>query len=362
MPSSAGLRSSAARTSAAVAALCVMKRTIISALLLTGVAWIASARNLDIYWVDVEGGGSTLIVTPDGQSLLVDAGNPAPDDRDAKRVLHAAQEAGLKKIDYLITTHFHGDHVGGTPALSKLIPIGHYYDHGDSVEQQDGPRGAAWRAYQEVSAGKRSILKPGDKLPLNGVDGVVVSANAQIISSAINGGGPNSYCQGAADKPADKTENQRSVGFVLTYGKFRFADLGDLTWDVEMQLACPVDKLGTVTLFQATHHGFVNDFSGAPALVWALKPQVVIVNNGPTKGWQNSAWETTSKIQGLEDIWQIHRAMGPNHDHNVAENQIANLEPTAECMGHGLKASIAKDGKFTITNERTGFSKSYTAR
>jgi hypothetical protein len=129
-----------------------------------------------------------------------------------------------------------------------------------------------------------------------------------------------------------------------------------------MQLACPVNKLGTVTLFQATHHGFVNDFSGAPALVLALKPQVVVVNNGATKGWQNSAWETVSKIQGLEDVWQMHRATGPGHNHNVSDEKIANPESSAEHKGYWLKASIAKDGKFTLTNERTGFSKAYSAR
>lgn len=322
----------------------------------------AQARNLDIYWIDVEGGAATLIIPPTGPNLLVDTGNPTPDDRDAKRIFAVAKKAGLKKIDYLLTTHFHGDHVGGAPALAKLIPIGHYLDHGDSIEAED-PRGAPlWKAYAALAAGKRTTLKPGDKLPLKGVDAIVVSANGQTINSPINGGGPNPFCQGAQTKPDDKTENQRSSGFLLTYGKFKFLDLGDLTWDIEMKLACPVNQLGTVSLFQATHHGFFNDFSGAPAHVLALKPQVVIVNNGPTKGWQNSAWDTVQKIQGLEDVWQIHQAMGPNHDHNVAADHIANMEPTAECIGHFLMASIAKDGSFTVSNERTGTIKSYRSR
>jgi competence protein ComEC len=331
-------------------------------LLLICGAVAAPANNLDIYWVDTEGGAATLIVTPSGQSLLVDAGYSTPDDRDAKRIFQAAQSAGLKKIDYLLTTHFHIDHVGGTAALARMIPIEHFLDHGDSVQAKDPQSGSYWEAYSVIAAGKRTILKPGDKLPLKGIDAVVVSANAQTLPSAINGGGPNPFCQGAADKPPDKSENQRSVGFLLTYGKFTFATLGDLTWDIEMQLACPVNKLGAVTLFQATNHGFVKDFSGAPALVLALKPQVVVVNNGPTKGWQNSAWETVSKIQGLEDIWQMHRAMGPDHDFNVPDDRIANLEPTEECKGFSLKASIAEDGKFKLTNERMGFSKSYTTR
>ena len=336
-----------------------MKKFILVGLLACGL----QARNLDIYWVDVEGGGSTLIVTPEGQSLLVDTGNPAPDDRDAKRIFQAAQKAGLKKIDYLMITHFHGDHVGGVPALAKLIPIEHFLDHGDSIEAQDPRSGPAWAAYKTIAAGKRTTLKPGDKLPLKGLDAVVISSNGQIIGSQVNGGGAaNPNCAGAVQHPADKTENQRSAGILLTYGKFKFLDLGDLTWDVEMQLACPVNKLGTVTLFQATHHGFVNDFSGAPAFVWAVKPQVVIVNNGETKGWQNSAWQTVMKIPGLEDVWQIHQATGPNHDHNVKVEQIANVGPGGSDAGHGLMASVASDGKFTIINSRTGLSKTYASK
>ncbi len=339
-----------------------MTRLITLAFAVFVAALTASARNLEIYWIDVEGGAATLIVTPEGQSLLVDTGNPAPDDRDAKRIFEATKQAGLTRIDYLVITHFHGDHVGGVPALAKMIPIGQFYDHGDSIEAQDARGGPVWDAYKKVAGPKRTTLKPGDKLPLKGLDAIVVAANAQTISSPINGGGPNPYCKDAATPKPDTTENERSVGFLLTYGKFKFLDLGDLTRDIEMQLACPVNKLGTVTLYQATHHGFVNDFSGSPAHVWALKPQVVIVNNGPTKGWQDSAWDTVQKISGLEDVWQIHQAMGPNHDHNVDAKMIANPEPTDQCKGRGIKASIEKSGKFTVTNERTGFSKTYMAR
>lgn len=339
-----------------------MNRIFFSLLLLAGGLW-GQSGNLKIYWIDVEGGGATLIVSPSGQSLLVDTGNPAPDDRDAKRIYAATQQAGLKKIDYLLITHYHGDHVGGVPALAKMIPIEHFLDHGDSVEGDNHPSsGRPWNAYKALAAGKRTTMKPGDKLPIKGLEAVVVSSNAQLIGNAINKGAANPLCAGAETPKTDTTENERSVGFLLTYGKFKFLDLGDLTRDMEMQLACPVNKLGTVTLFQATHHGFVNDFSGTPAHVLALKPQVVIVNNGATKGWQNSAWDTVQKIQGLEDVWQIHKAMGPNHDHNIDEQRISNLEPTAECKGAGIQVSVAKDGKFTVTNERNKFSKTYTAR
>jgi len=340
-----------------------MKKFILVALLAALVAVSASARNLDIYWVDVEGGGATLIVTPEGQSLLVDTGNPAPDDRDAKRIFRATQKAGLKKIDYLMITHHHSDHIGGAPALAKLIPIEHFLDHGDSIETQDPRTAKIWDAYKALADGKRTTLKPGDKLPLKGLDALVVASNGQVIASPVKGASTaeNPYCKDAQQKPPDTTENQRSAGILLTYGKFKFLDLGDLTWDVEMRLACPVNKLGTVTLFQTTHHGFFHDFSGAPAHVLALKPQIVIVNNGATKGWQNSAWDTVQKIPGLEDVWQLHRAMGPNRDHNVKPDQIANLEATPH-EGHWIMASVTRDGKITVTNERTGFSKTYTAR
>ncbi|HLI83358.1 MAG TPA: hypothetical protein VKV17_05540, partial [Bryobacteraceae bacterium] len=164
------------------------------------------------------------------------------------------------------------------------------------------------------------------------------------------------------NKDTDKTENGRSAGILLTYGRFKFLDVGDLTWDREMMLACPENKVGRVTLFQATHHGFVNGFSGAPALVWAIQPQVVVVNNGPRKGLEGNAFETISKIEGLEDTWQLHRALKNDAAHNTSDNLTVNFEETADCKGHWLKAAVSKDGKFTITNSRNDFQKSYAAR
>jgi len=323
----------------------------------------AQTRNLDIYWIDTEGGAATLIITPSGQTMLVDTGNPGPNDRDPKRIFEIAKAAGLQKIDILVITHFHGDHVGGAPALAKMIPIEKFYDHGDSIEASNTPQTAQlWENYQAISGGKRVIVKPGDKIPLKDVNVTVVSANGEVIAKPINGGGANEYCKGAQTKDTDKTENGRSTGFLLTYGKFKFLDVGDLTWDRETMLACPVDKVGTVTLFQATHHGFVNGFSGAPALVWAIKPQVVVVNNGPRKGLEGDAYETLTKISGVEDIWQSHRALKNDAAHNTQEPLIANAEETADCKGQWIKASVSKDGKFTITNGRNNVSKTYAAR
>jgi competence protein ComEC len=321
----------------------------------------AQTRDLEIYWTDVEGGAATLIVAPSGQALLVDAGFPQ-NDRDAKRILETTKTAGLKKIDMMITTHFHLDHVGGTPALAKLIPIEHFYDHGESIEGST-PQGAKlYDDYKAVVEGKRTIVKPGDKIPLKGLDVTVVSANGEVISKPINGGKANDLCKDAQTKPEDKTENSRSVGFLLTYGKFKFLDLGDLTWDREMMLACPVNKVGTVTLFQASHHGFSNGQSGSPAMVWALKPQVVIVNDGARKGFDGPAFDIISKIPGIEGIWQIHRAVASDAAHNTSEQMIANLEEGAADQALGIKVTVAKDGKFTVTNARNSFSKTYTPR
>lgn len=320
------------------------------------------SRKLEIYWIDVEGGAATLVVAPSGQALLVDAGFAGNDDRDARRVMETIKAAHVSKIDFLITTHFHGDHVGGVPALAKLIPIERFYDHGDSIQIGTPERAALFEAYKSVSHGKRVVVKPGDKIPLDGLDMTVVSANGEVIPTALNGGTANALCKGAQQKDPDETENSRSVGFLLTYGKFKFLDLGDLTWDRELMLACPTNKVGTVTLFQATHHGFSNGASGSPAMVWAAKPQVVIVNNGPRKGFDATAYETLSKIPGVEGIWQMHRSLVSDAAHNTSESMISNLDEGKADQFKSIKVSASKDGTFTVVNSRNNFSKSYRAR
>jgi competence protein ComEC len=323
---------------------------------LMGAAWLSALpRNLDIYWVDVEGGAATLIVTPSGQSLLVDTGNPG--NRDATRISDVAKLAGLSKIDILVTTHYHADHEGGVPALAKLIPIEKYYDHGESMELKTPGDTRLFDAYKATADDHRTIVKPGDHIPLEGVQVTVLAANGEVLSKPLAGGGENPLCKGAETKPADTTENQRSVGLLVTYGRFKFLDMGDLTWDKEMELACPVNKIGTVTLFQATHHGFYSDWSGAPALVFAIKPEVVVVNNGARKGLMPPAYERIAKIPGIEGIWQMHRALANDEAHNTAEPMIANTDTASD--GHWVKASVSKDGTFTVTNSRNDYSKTY---
>jgi beta-lactamase superfamily II metal-dependent hydrolase len=323
---------------------------------------LAASQNLDIYWIDAEGGAATLIVSPSGEALLVDTANRTPDDRDAKRIFAVTQLAGLHKIDILLTTHFHSDHIGAMPALAKMIPIDMYMDHGPSVELDRPQVAAAYKAYEELSAGKRRILKAGDRIPLKGVDVEVIMSAGQAITKPLKGGGaPNPTC--ADFKPhgvEPDPDNDQSVGFVLQFGKFRFIDMGDLTWNYEQKLVCPVNLIGTVDLFQTTHHGL--ERSNSPQFVWAIHPRVAVMNNGPRKGGPASVFDVLRHSPGLEDIWQGHLALGTPKEVNSDEKMIANLEPSAECKGNWLKASVDSKGRYTLTNPRTGFTKTYESR
>lgn len=325
-----------------------------------------AAGALQIYFIDVEGGGATLIIAPSGESMLVDSGNAPPNaERDTKRIYAAMQLAGLKKIDYLFVTHYDTDHAGGIPALSKLTSIGKFVDHGDmdSKWMQNPNFEERWKGYLATAEGKRMIVKPGDMVPLKGVQVQVVSAKGEVLAKPINGGGANPYCANAEQKEPDKSENSQSAGLLLTYGKFKFLDVGDLTWDKEMALACPVNKLGKVTMYQATHHGFWHDVSGATAHLMGIQPQVVVVNNGPRKGFDGpTKYEKIAKNPGIEGIWQGHLSLFNDKDHNTKEDMIANLEPSESCQAHWIKAVIESNGKFTVTNGRNGFSQTYQAK
>ena len=336
----------------------------------------AQAGKLNMYWIDTEGGAATLIVSPSGESLLIDTGFPT-DDRDAKRIFAAAQQAGLDHIDHLVISHWHADHEGGLAAFAKMMPISKLYEHGDTVSPEDAGRLAD---YKTVAGTKRVIVKPGDKIPVKGLDVLVVTSDQQQIANPVNGGGPNPLCANAPRMEAAAPENLRTVGVLLSYNKFTYLNLIDLDWFKDMELACPANKVGKVTLYQTSRHGGLDD-AGSPAFLGAIAPQVIVVNNGPRKGlgqtdqrakavadpqavpYEHNSYLRMAKLPGLEGIWQQHLSLvDKNPMHNTAENMIANFEETADCKGNWIGASIAPDGKFTVTNGRNGFSKDYAAR
>jgi beta-lactamase superfamily II metal-dependent hydrolase len=330
------------------------------------IAQSTKSPDLQIYWVDVEGGAATLVVSPSGESLLYDSGWEVG-DRDARRIADAAKTADITRIDSFVLSHFHADHAGGIVALSKLLPIGRCFDRGDFIE----PANQRWRdAYMSVCGAKRTILNAGDRIPLKDVQVDVVASNGKLITKPMPGAGPNSLCATAENHPPDVPENQLMVAALFTYGRFRFLDTADLDWEKEMELACPVNRLGRVTLWQTGRHGAL-DGAGAPGFLYAVAPQVVVVNNGPRKGLggpspgaQKAAsihYERLAKTPGIEGVWQGHLSLF-DRDHSTAPEMIANVEDTDQCQGHWLKASVSRDGRFTMTNGRNGFSKSYKAR
>jgi len=319
----------------------------------------ASPKSLQIYFIDVEGGQATLVVTPSGQSLLIDTGWPGYEGRDADRIVAAAHQAGITQLDYVLITHYHRDHVGGVPQLVDGIKVGTFLDHGPNLEDSEVTR-TDYAAYEKAIAGHAHVVvKPGWGLPIKGLQVQVLAAAGDHITHPLPGAGEaNSYCGAEPAAAVDATENARSVGVLITYGQFRFLDLGDLTKKKELEIACPNNLLGTVDLFLVTHHGA--DLSNPKALVWALHPRVAVFDNGPRKGASPAAWQIVHDSPGLEDLWQLHYAEGSDRDHNVAENRIANVKEN--CEGKYIKVAAERDGTFTVANGRTGEQKTYAKK
>lgn len=319
----------------------------------------AAEKTLDIYFIDVEGGQATLLVTPEKQSMLIDTGWPGFGDRDADRIVRVAKKAGVKKIDYLLITHYHRDHVGGITQLLSKMTVNTFVDHGPNRETGAAADQLMESYTKAASSGQRSSVKPGDHLPLKGADVLVLTADGNVIDKPAPGGGQaNPLCANTEKKADDPSENARSLGVLVTFGNFKFIDIGDLTWNKELELACPANKVGPVDLYVTTHHGM--DASGPAALVHALRPRVAIMNNGSRKGGSPSAWQIVKNSPGLEDLWQLHFANAGGQDHNVSNAFLADLNETGE--GNYIKVSAAKSGAMTVWNSRNKHSKTYAAK
>ena len=313
-------------------------------------------KPLEIYFIDVEGGQATLIVDPRGPSLLVDTGWDGFDGRDAGRIVSAAKAAGLKRIDYVLITHYHRDHVGGLPELARQIKIGTFVDHGPNMEDSDDTRKLYADYEKAIGRSKRLVVKPGDKLPFKSISVQILTGAGEHISSPLAGANQaNPLCASEAEAKTDVTENARSLGILVSYGRFRFIDLGDLIKKKEQELACPNNLIGTVDLYLTTHHGLFQ--SNAKALVETLHPRVAIMNNGAHKGGSKEAWETVHNSPGLEDLWQLHYALDSDKEHNAPEMFIAN--PVEKCEGKYIRVTAEQDGSFTVINSRNDYTKTY---
>jgi competence protein ComEC len=317
---------------------------------------------LRVYFIDVEGGQSTLFVTPAGQSLLVDTGWPGNNGRDANRIVAAAKEAGISKIDYVLLTHYHEDHAGGIPQLLQRIPVGTFLDHGPNRELDKGITEKDYALYQQaLASGKYKVIhpRPGDVLPIKGFTATVISQDGNLIDKPLPGGGDaNSYCASSEVRPADQTENSHSLGIEINFGKLKLLDLGDLTWDKEMQLMCPNNRLGHIDILVVSHHGW--NQSSSPALIDAIHPRVAIMDNGAKKGGSTPVLQTIKAAPGLETLWQLHFSEEGGPINNTGEEYIAN--PDGPDAGHSLELTASQDGSFDVTNTRTGVTKHYAAR
>jgi beta-lactamase superfamily II metal-dependent hydrolase len=336
-------------------------------------------RTFEAYVIDVEGGEATLFVSPSGETLLVDTGWPGFDGRDADRIAAVARHAGVKQIDALVATHFHVDHVGGAEALVARLPIRRFFDHGQTVDRGDRAE-ALFTSYANVRRrGTHRVVAPGDTIPIDGLHVTVIASNGSVLQSPLAGGGlANPSCASFETHGPDITsragdaEDLRSVSLFITFGRFRTVIMGDLTWNKEYDLMCPVNRLGVVDAYFVSHHG--SDTSGSEALVHALAPRAAIMNNGPRKGGAVRVFQILAASPGLADVWQNHYSVPAGARHNRPEAFIANLDegskaaaapdqtPVHTGPAHWIKVSATEDGAFTVTNSRNGWTRQYPGR
>jgi competence protein ComEC len=316
-----------------------------------------TGKDLLIYTIDVEGGQATLLVAPGGHSLLVDTGWPGNNSRDAERIQAAMKDAGITQIDKVLITHFHVDHVGGVPNLVERIKVGEFLDHGENREDSDITRHDYAAYIKAIGATPRRTVHPGDTIDIPGLSIVVITADGEHIKAVPDvNPTPNSYCASEPKWDLDTTENPRSAGILVRFGKFRFLDLGDLTKAKEIPLVCPDNLIGQVDLFLVNHHGF--NLSNARAFVDTIQPRVAIMDNGAHKAGSPEAWQTVHESPGLQDLYMVHTAEDSDAAHNSAEPLIANLKGGSD--GAYFKVVAHQDGSFSVTNSRTRQTKDYT--
>ena len=326
-------------------------------LLLAGAIVLPAAKNLEIYFIDVEGGQSTLFVSPSGETLLMDTGYAGFNGRDAGRIALAFKAAGVKKIDYLVISHYHADHVGGVAEVAAKFPTHNFVDHGANTET-DKDAQVRFNIYSSFrEKGNHILAKPGDTIPIKGLDVKVLAAAGETLGAPLAAAGqPNPECASyKADPDEEVGENQRSLGLLITFGSFRILDLGDLTSSRERELMCPVNKIGTVDVVVASHH--MGAAANTPQLIHPIHAKVAIADNGPRKGGKPAAWQTLHDSPGLQDIWQLHYAIGAGKDHNSADPFLANVDEL--CEGRWLRLTAERDGSFTVYNSRNKYEKTY---
>ena len=301
---------------------------------------------LDLYFIDSEGGGSLLIVTPLGESVLVDSGYPGFDNRDRDRILHVVRDvAKLDHLDHSVVTHWHLDHFVNLPAVAACVRIDHFWDRGLPEPLPENQRFREQiAAYRAVTRNQSKRLRAGDRLPLrSGSPPLVmwfVAGSREVIP---NEGSPNPFASLHRPKPEDKSENAESLCFLLTFGRFRFLHCADLTWNIEAKLVTPNNPLGQVDLFMVTHHGL--PLSNNPVLVWAVDPRVAIMCNGPTKGGHPDVIKTIREVKSLQALYQLHRNIRLPAEQQAPPEFIANKEPTEQCPGVFIKVAVAPDGE-----------------
>ena len=343
-----------------------------------------AAPTLDIYVADTEGGKAALYVAPSGETVLIDTGNPGA--RDGDRIMAVLEAAGVKRIDHLISTHYHRDHIGGLIALARRIPVAHYVDHGANVENPEQVGGFRAAYDSLLTRAKHTVAKPGDRLAVAGLDWRIVQSAGKSITTPLAGigaGAPNAASCASFERkrePERPDDNSQSVGSVITFGRFRVLDLGDLLWNEEHDLVCPRNMIGEIDLYMVTHHGL--ESSGSPQLVHGVRPRVAVMQNGATKGGTPEAFQILRTSPGLEDVWTLHWSYAAGMEHNAPGALIANIdsastiasvlmatpggprvrEDQAHAPAHYIKISARADGSFTVRNTRNGFVKRYVKR